>query len=221
MDFLSVIFDFILHLDRHLNEIIQNYDSWTYAILFAIIFLETGVVLAPFLPGDSLIFAAGTFSALGSLNPYILATILTLAATLGDAVNYWIGYHSSSRLFKEESKWLNKKHLERTEKFYEVHGKKTIIIARFLPIIRTFAPFVAGIGKMNYRQFTLYNVLGGVFWVNLFVFTGYFFGATPIVRENFTLVIAAVIVISTLPALIEMLRHGRKKKIQDVAKLGK
>lgn len=212
--------DFVVHIDAHLNTLIQHYDIWAYVILFAIIFLETGLVLAPFLPGDSLIFAVAAISALGSLNPIFIFVLLSFAAISGDALNYWAGRHSSSWLFKKESRWLNETYLEKTKKFYEVHGKKTIVIARFIPIIRTFAPFVAGIGKMNYREFTLYNAIGGIFWVGLFTFGGYFFGNAPIVRENFSLVILLIIVVSLIPTAIGFMQHGldrakRRQTAQD------
>jgi membrane-associated protein len=215
MDFLKQIIDFFLHLDQHLNEIIQAYHAWTYLILFLIVFAETGLVVTPFLPGDSLLFAAGTFAALGSLDVYLLFVILTVAAILGDTVNYWAGHYIGPKVFSRENvRFLNKKHLERTHEFYEKYGGKTIIIARFIPIVRTFAPFVAGVGKMTYWRFITYNIVGGVAWVAIFVFGGYFFGNQPVVKRNFSLVILAIILISVLPILIEFLRHryGSKRK---------
>ena len=213
MNTLLILIDFVAHIDVHLNAIIQSYHAWAYAVLFLIVFLETGFVVAPFLPGDSLLFAAGTFAALGSLDPVLVIVLLCLAAILGDTVNYWIGFYSSPRLFKKEAKWLNESYLERTQKFYEAHGKKTIILARFVPIIRTFAPFVAGIAKMDYRQFVSYNIIGGILWVFMFTFTGYFFGDIPIVRENFSLAVLAIIIISLIPAVVEFWRHRSRNNL--------
>jgi len=210
MEIISTVVDFILHLDVHLNSIIQNFGIWTYLILFLIIFLETGIVVTPFLPGDSLLFAAGSFAALGSLNPFALFIILSAAAILGDTVNYWIGHFIGPRAFSGNIRFLKKEYLDRTHGFYEKHGGKTIILARFIPIIRTFAPFVAGIGAMTYSRFFFYNVIGAVLWVGLFVFGGYFFGNLPFVRDNFTLVIMAIIVISVLPGVFEFLREKFK-----------
>lgn len=212
MEILFYFIDFVVHIDTHLNAIIEHYNTWTYAILFTIIFLETGVVLAPFLPGDSLIFAVSAISAQGSLNPVFLFFLLSVAAISGDAVNYWAGRHSFSWLFKKERRWLNETYLEKTKKFYEIHGKKTIIIARFIPIIRTFAPFVAGIGKMRYRDFAVYNIAGGILWVGLFTFGGYFFGNASIVRENFSLVIMLIIAASIMPAAAEFIKRKINRK---------
>ena len=210
MEIISNLVDFILHLDVHLNAIIQNFGIWTYLILFLIIFLETGIVVTPFLPGDSLLFAAGTFAALGSLNPIALFLILTAAAILGDTLNYWIGHYIGPRAFSGNVRFLKKEYLDRTHGFYEKHGGKTIILARFIPIIRTFAPFVAGIGAMTYSSFFFYNVIGAVAWVGLFVFGGYFFGNLQFVKDNFTIVIMAIIVISVLPGVFEFLREKFK-----------
>jgi membrane-associated protein len=207
MDFLATLVDFILHLDKHLNAIIQAYGTWTYALLFLIIFLETGLVVTPFLPGDSLLFAAGSFAALGSLNPIVLFALLAFAAILGDTVNYWIGHYIGPRAFSGNIRFLKKEYLERTHEFYERYGGKTIILARFIPIIRTFAPFVAGIGAMTYPRFIAYNVTGGIAWVALFTFGGYFFGNLPVVKNNFSIVILAIILISVLPGVIEFLRE--------------
>jgi membrane-associated protein len=193
-----------------LNAIIQNFGIWTYLILFLIIFLETGIVVTPFLPGDSLLFAAGSFAALGSLNPIALFVILTAAAILGDTVNYWIGHFIGPRAFSGNVRFLKKEYLDRTHGFYEKHGGKTIILARFIPIIRTFAPFVAGIGAMTYSSFFFYNVIGAVAWVGLFVFGGYFFGNLQFVKDNFTIVIMAIIVISVLPGVFEFAREKFK-----------
>jgi len=207
MDLITFIVDFILHLDKHLSTIIQNYGTWTYLLLFLIIFMETGLVVTPFLPGDSLLFAAGTFAALGALNVWVLFFLLSAAAILGDTVNYCIGHYIGPRAFSGNIRFLKKEYLDRTHEFYERHGGKTIILARFIPIIRTFAPFVAGIGAMTYPHFIAYNVIGGVLWVGLFVFGGYFFGNLPVVRQNFTLVILAIIFISVLPGVIEFFRE--------------
>jgi membrane-associated protein len=213
MEFVAKIIDFILHLDTHLSVLIQQYGIWTYVILLAVIFCETGLVVTPFLPGDSLIFAAGTFAARGDLNVVVLFLLLSAAAVLGDTANYWIGKIIGPKVFqKENSRIFKKAYLERTHNFYEKYGAETIIIARFVPIVRTFAPFVAGIGRMSYGKFLSYNVVGGVGWVALFTFGGYFFGNIPFVRRNFSLVIIVIIVISLLPALIEILRHKKAEK---------
>ena len=212
MQIISELVDFILHLDVHLNAIIQNFGIWTYLILFLIIFLETGVVVTPFLPGDSLLFAAGSFAALGSLNVWALFILLTLAAILGDTLNYWIGHYVGPRAFSGNVRFLKKEYMDRTHGFYEKHGGKTIILARFIPIIRTFAPFVAGIGAMDYPRFFLFNVTGAVLWVALFTFGGYFFGNLPFVQDNFTIVILVIIVISVLPGVFEFLRDKYKTR---------
>jgi membrane-associated protein len=210
MDFLTNIIDFVLHIDKHLNEIIQTYGTWTYLLLFAIIFMETGLVITPFLPGDSLLFAAGAFAAQGSLNVWVLFVLLSFAAILGDTVNYWIGHFIGPKAFSGNVRFLKKEYLDRTHAFYEKHGGKTIILARFIPIIRTFAPFVAGVGAMTYSHFIVYNVIGGIFWVGLFTFGGYFFGNLPFVKDNFFIVIIAIIAISVLPAIVEVIR-GRMR----------
>jgi membrane-associated protein len=212
MQIVYELVDFILHLDVHLNSIIQNFGIWTYLILFLIIFLETGVVITPFLPGDSLLFAAGSFAALGSLNVWVLFVTLTLAAILGDTLNYWIGHYIGPRAFSGNIRFLKKEYLDRTHEFYEKHGGKTIILARFIPIIRTFAPFVAGIGAMEYPRFFFFNVTGAILWVGLFTFGGYFFGNLPFVQDNFTIVILAIIVISVLPGVFEFLRDKYKTR---------
>jgi len=210
MEFVKGFIEILLHLDVHLDLAIQNYGVWIYGILFLIIFLETGLVVTPFLPGDSLLFAGGTFAALGSLDVKWLVISLAIAAILGDTVNYWIGYTTGPKVFnREKSRFLNKGYLHRTHQFYEKYGGKTIILARFIPIIRTFAPFVAGIGSMTYGRFVIYNISGGTAWVLVFVFGGYFFGNIPFVRHNFSLVIAAIIFLSILPGIIEFLRHRK------------
>lgn len=194
-----------------MNEIIISYKSWTYLVLFLIIFCETGLVFTPFLPGDSLLFAAGALAALGSLNPLILFLLLAVAAILGDTANYWIGEFIGEKLFDSKKlKFLKREHLDKTHQFYEKHGGKTIIIARFVPIIRTFAPFVAGIGSMTYPKFLSYNFLGGILWVGLFIFGGYYFGNLPFVKSNFSTVILAIVIISVLPGVIEYLRNRKK-----------
>lgn len=212
MDLVSKIIDFVLHLDTHLNALIQTYGVWTHVILFVVIFCETGLVVTPFLPGDSLLFAAGTFAASGSLKIGWLFLMLAAAAVLGDTVNYWVGKIIGPKVFqKEGSRIFKKEYLDRTHRFYEKYGAETIILARFVPIVRTFAPFVAGIGKMTYGKFLSYNVIGGVLWVALFTFGGYFFGNIPFVRKNFSLVIIAIILVSILPMLYEFLKHRKKK----------
>jgi membrane-associated protein len=203
--------DVFLHLDRHLAEVIANYGGYTYGLLFVIVFLETGLVITPLLPGDSLLFAAGTFAALGSLNVWAVVGLLCVAAILGDTVNYAIGKFLGPKVFHlQKSRLFNPDHLRRTHAFYEKYGGKTIIIARFVPVVRTFAPFVAGIGAMTYTRFIAYNVIGGVAWVLVCVFAGYFFGNLPLVRNNFSLAILAIVVISVLPAVFEYLKHRRE-----------
>jgi membrane-associated protein len=207
MDLISYFVDLFLHLDEHLSQVIATYGAWTYLLLFAIIFMETGLVITPFLPGDSLLFAAGTFAGMGSLNVWVLFISLSIAAILGDTVNYWIGHYIGPRAFSGNVRFLKKEYLDRTHAFYEKHGGKTIILARFVPIVRTFAPFVAGVGAMSYGKFITYNVVGGIAWVGLFTFLGYFFGSLPFVQENFSLVVIAIILISVAPAVYEILRE--------------
>ena len=206
LSFVSGIADFILHIDVHLGEIISSYGTLTYLILFFIIFMETGFVVTPFLPGDSLLFAAGAFAALGSFNIIVLILILVAAAVLGDTANYWIGHFLGEKMITNPKIPIKKEHIEETEKFYKKHGGKTIILARFVPIVRTFAPFVAGIGKMHYGQFLSFNVIGGVAWVLLFTLAGYFFGNMPSVKHNFSLVIMAIILISTFPMIYQFIK---------------
>lgn len=212
MEFIQYLIDLFLHLDKHLNEIILQYGTVTYVILFAVIFAETGLVFTPFLPGDSLLFAAGTFAAIGSFNVHLLFIMLTIAAILGDTLNYWVGKYLGPKVFEKNIKFLKREHLERTHQFYEKHGGKTIIIARFIPIIRTFAPFVAGIGAMTYSKFIIYNIAGAVLWCALFIYGGYFFGNIPIVKNNFSVVIVVIIFISILPGIIEFVRHKLSKQ---------
>lgn len=211
---MSYIIDFIIHIDKHLGAIIQQqYGGWTYGILFLIVFVETGLVVMPLLPGDSLLFAAGAFAAQGYLNPLIMFALLSVAAILGDTVNYWIGYRVGKKIFEKDRPFINEDYLKRTERFYETHGKKTIIFARFVPIIRTFAPFIAGVGRMDYKTFLSYNVIGGLIWVAIGTVAGYLFGNIPIVKDNFTLVILAIIIISLIPTVIEFWKHKKKSVI--------
>ena len=212
MKFVLFIFDFILHIDIHLGTLISQYGILTYAILFAIIFIETGLVFFPFLPGDSLLFAAGAFSALGSLNIFVLIPLMMAAAILGDTANYWIGHFFGEKLIANPKVPIKKEHIEETQKFFNKHGGKTIILARFVPIVRTFAPFVAGIGKMHYGQFLSYNVIGGVSWVLLGTTLGYFFGNIPFVKENFSLIILAIVFISIIPMMIPLFKKAIKKR---------
>lgn len=214
MELIRKAIDMVLHLDKHLDQLVANYGPWVYAIIFLIVFAETGLVVTPFLPGDSLLFAIGALCARPEGLNFVLAfVLLCVAAILGDTVNYWIGASVGPKIFhKKESRWLNPKHLERTHAFYEKYGGKTIIIARFLPIIRTFAPFVAGVGRMTYPRFFAYNVVGGLIWVTLFMVAGFFFGNWPIVRNNFSLVILAIIGISMIPLVTEYWRHRREVK---------
>lgn len=208
LEILHNLIDIFLHLDSHLSIVIQNYGGWTYLILFLIIFCETGLVVTPILPGDSLLFAAGTFAAIGALKLEWLFCLLSLAAIGGNTVNYWIGYLVGPKvLHKENVRFLNKEYLDRTHRFFEKHGGKTIVIARFMPIIRTFAPFVAGVGSMTHWRFTFYNVTAGIAWVGVFLFAGYYFGNIPLVKNNFSFAIIAVILISILPGMVEYLRH--------------
>lgn len=209
-DFLKNFVDIILHLDKYLEQIVGQYQNLTYLILFLVIFAETGLVVAPFLPGDSLLFAAGSIAALGSIDVNLLFIILFFAAVLGDTVNYSIGKYIGPKVFKEDYKFLKKEYLYKAHSFYEKYGGKTIIIARFIPIIRTFAPFVAGIGEMTYAKFIIYNIVGGLVWCSSFIYAGYFFGNISIVKKNFTIVIFAIILISILPAVIEIVK-GRMK----------
>jgi membrane-associated protein len=212
MNIFQLFIDFVLHLDKNLNLVIQHYGVVAYPLLFLIIFMETGFVVTPFLPGDSLLFAAGTISATSSLNIIILYITLLLAAILGDNTNYWIGRFIGPRIFqKENARFFKREYLEKTRQFYAKHGVKTIILARFIPIIRTFAPFVAGVGKMHYSQFLPYDVLGGFLWVSLFTLGGYWFGNLPVIKQNFHLAIFGIIFLSILPGLIEYIKHKRSK----------
>ena len=210
MEFFSFIIDFILHIDQHLTELAAQYGAWIYGILFLIIFCETGLVVMPLLPGDSLLFAAGSIAAIGKMNIHLMVVLLIIAAILGDAVNFMVGKYFGEKLFSNpNSKIFKQSHLQKTQQFYAKHGGKTILMARFIPIVRTFAPFVAGMGHMSYHHFLAYNVIGGVLWVTIFSYLGYFFGNMDIVKDNLSLVLVAIIVLSILPAIIEIIRHKR------------
>jgi membrane-associated protein len=212
MEQLRFLIDLFLHLDEHMANIINQYGAWTYAILFLVVFMETGFVITPFLPGDSLLFAAGTFAALGSMNVWLLVLLLIIAAIAGDTVNYWIGHYLGDRAYN--IKWIKREYLDRTHAFFEKHGGKTIFLARFVPIVRTFAPFVAGMGRMSYGYFFSYNVFGGIVWVLSFTFLGYFFGNIPFVKENFELVILAILFISVVPIAWEALKARREMQAE-------
>ena len=212
MDFFLSIIDFVLHIDVHLLEIIQNYGTWVYGIVFAIIFAETGLVVTPILPGDSLIFALGAFAAKGSLQIGVLFGLLFVAAVLGDAVNYYVGKSTGDLLMKKYPRVFRPEYIEKTRGFFEKYGGKTIIVARFIPIVRTFAPFLAGVGHMKYRDFAMFNIVGALLWVSIFLAAGYFFGNIPIVTENFSVVILGIIGISILPPIIEFIKARKNKK---------
>lgn len=218
MDLIYSLIDFILHIEDHLVEIVNNYQTWTYLILFLIIFAETGLVVTPFLPGDSLLFATGAIIAKPEtdLNVFLMWGLLMVAGILGDMVNYHIGKYIGPKAFSGKYKFLKKEYLEKTEKFYDKYGGKTIIYARFVPIVRTFAPFVAGVGSMSYGKFASYNVIGAILWVTSFLFIGYFFGGLPIIKDNFTLVVFAIIILSILPPIIEVIKekYGKKKEAE-------
>lgn len=217
MKFISKLIDIILHLDKYLNVIIQNYGVWTYALIFVIIFCETGLVVTPFLPGDSILFATGALSANGTLNLFLLFIVFYSAAVIGDTVNYHIGKKIGNKIFeKEDIKFINKEYLKKAHVFYEKHGSMTIVVGRFIPIIRTFVPFVAGIGEMKYVKFLIYNMLGGLIWVGLFLFGGFFFGNLPIIKDNFSYVLIAIIIISALPGIIVFLKEKGSAKAVDV-----
>lgn len=209
--------DFILHIDKQIAEFVATYGTGTYAIIFLIIFCETGLIVAPFLPGDSLLFAAGSLAALGSLDPHLLFVLITVAAIIGDFVNYSIGKFSGDKILASNSRFIKRENIEKTDKFYEKHGGKTIILARFIPIVRTFAPFVAGTAKMNYRNFLIYNVVGAILWAGIFVYAGYFFGNIPVVKNNFKFVVLGIIVISVLPIVIELGKSILRKKAEQQA----
>jgi membrane-associated protein len=215
MNFILQIVQFILHIDVYLNDIITHYGPWTYGLLFFVIFMETGFVITPFLPGDSLIFAASTFAARGVLNPWLLFILMTIAAFVGDTANYWIGHAIGAKAYTGEVKWIKKDYMQRTHAFFEKHGGKTIFLARFVPIVRTFTPFVAGVSKMPYGYFITWNLVGGATWVATFTLLGYFFGNIPFVRDNFELVIIAIVLISLIPAVLEGVKARRVSKLAD------
>jgi len=211
MDFILKIINFILHIDSYLSNIITRYGSWTYGLLFFVIFMETGFVVTPFLPGDSLIFAASTFAARGALNPWMIFILLSIAAVAGDTTNYWIGHAIGAKAYTGEVKWIKPEYMQRTHAFFEKYGGTAIFLARFVPIIRTFAPFVAGVSEMSYGYFITWNLVGGVSWVALFTLLGFFFGNIPFVQKNFELVIIAIILISLVPAVVEALKFRKTK----------
>jgi len=213
LDLIEWFVHFVLHMDEQLPIIVRDIGIWSYLALFTVIFIETGLVVMPFLPGDSLLFAAGAVAAMEGtgLNPIILWALLGVAAVAGDTVNYWIGHSLGPKVFTTNSRFLKKEHLERTQAFYEKHGGKTIFLARFVPIIRTFAPFVAGVGQMRYGYFISYNVFGGIVWTGLFLWAGYFFGGLPVVKENFEIVVVAIVLISLIPAVFEMVKARMEK----------
>ena len=210
MEWLSTLVDLFLHLDRHLSDVVGRYGTGTYVLLCLIIYCETGLVVTPFLPGDSLLFGAGAIAALGALDPVVLVLLIAASAVAGDNTNYWIGRWVGPRAFSGKVRFLNRRYLDRTHAFYKKHGGKTVVLARFAPILRTFAPFVAGVGAMHYPRFLQFSILGSLLWVPLFVLGGYFFGNLPVVRENFSLVILAIIVLSLMPAAIEGVRAWRR-----------
>lgn len=212
MDFIQTVIDYVLHLDRHVAELVENYGGWALLILFLIIFCETGLVVTPFLPGDSLLFAAGAIAATGSMNVGVLIVLLIVAAILGDSTNYLIGTRIGTRVFKEDARVLKTDYLRRTQDFFARYGGKTIVIARFVPIVRTYAPFVAGVAAMPYQTFLTFNVLGGVAWILIFIVAGYLFGAIPVVADNFGLVIIAVILLSLVPVLFEYSKTRRARR---------
>ena len=211
MDIIGFLIDFIIHIDVHLGQIISTYGVLTYAILFAIIFMETGLVFTPFLPGDSLLFVAGAFAAINSLNIWLLFFLLTAAAILGDTTNYWIGYFFGKKIVAHPKIPIDESHIKETQKFFHKHGGKTIILARFMPFIRTFAPFVAGVSRMDYKRFFLYNIVGGLLWVSIATFAGYFFGNMEFIKKNFSLVIIGVVMISLMPIFFEIISRKIKK----------
>lgn len=212
MEWINILFDFILHIDDHLLTIVETYGTLTYVILFLIIFAETGFVVTPFLPGDSLLFAAGALAATGVLDPFLLFGLLFVAAVVGDSINYSFGSYFGMRVFKEDAKIFKLGYLKKTSAFFEKYGGKTIVIARFAPIIRTYAPFVAGASRMNYSRFIFYNVLGGAIWVGLFIAVGYLFGNLPIVKENFSLAVIGIILLSIVPIFVEFFKNKFQKK---------
>ena len=218
MDILKAMLDFIIHLDVHLTDLVNQYGVLTYAILFFIVFAETGLVVTPFLPGDSLLFTAGAIAALGSLNVWLIVGVLAVAAILGDTANYWIGHFFGRKLVDNPNiKFINQEHIDKTEQFYRKHGSKTIILARFVPIVRTFAPFVAGVGKMHYTTFITYNIAGGVLWVSMFTLLGYYFGNFQLIKENFHYTVFAIIGLSLIPVLWEIYQNRMHPDVPGVS----
>jgi membrane-associated protein len=219
MSFISFIIDFVLNMDKYLGQIVADTGYWTYAILFVVIFIETGLVVTPFLPGDSLLFAAGALiAAQGVLDVKLLYLLMVIAAVAGDTVNYWIGHKLGNQVYEGKIRWVKKEYLDRTHSFYEKHGNMTIFLARFIPIIRTFAPFVAGVGRMSYKHFISYNIIGGIVWPAIFLFGGYFFGNIPFIKENFSLVVIAIVVISFIPAFVEFFKARKESKLAKMEK---
>ncbi len=212
MEIITYLVDLFLHLDKHLAELISQYGTWTYAILFAVIFCETGLVIAPFLPGDSLLFATGALAGAGALDPNLAFLLMASASVLGDNTNYTIGRFIGPRAFSGKHRFLKREYLEKTQHFYDKYGGRTVIVGRFLPIIRTFAPFVAGVAKMDRRKYVPFTIIGAVFWVGLFLYAGYFFGSLPFVKDNFSLVIVVIVLISSAPAILEVIRHRRNRQ---------
>ncbi len=218
MEFVAGLVDFVLHLDTHLTDLVSQYGVVTYGILFGIIFAETGLVITPFLPGDSLLFAAGAIASLGSLNVGMVVVLLIIAAILGDTVNYWVGHYFGRKIVDNPKiKFINQEHIDKTEQFYKKYGAKTIILARFVPIVRTFAPFVAGVGVMNYTKFITYNVIGGVLWVILFTLLGFFFGNMPFIKENFHYAVFAIIGLSLVPIIYEYIQHKKNPNVPGIS----
>ena len=218
MEFIQSLLDVVLHLDTHLTELVSHYGVLTYGILFSVVFAETGFVVTPFLPGDSLLFAAGAIASLGSLNIGVVVAMLIVAAVLGDTVNYWIGHYFGKKIVDNPKiRFINQEHIDKTEQFYKKYGGKTIVLARFVPIIRTFAPFVAGVGTMQYRKFIAYNVVGAVLWVMLFTLAGFFFGNIRFVQENFHYVVFAIILLSLVPIAYEYIQHKRRPNVPGVS----
>lgn len=216
MTVISFVIDFVLHMDEYLGQIVSSTGYWTYAILFVVIFIETGLVVTPFLPGDSLLFAAGALiAATGVLDIKVLYLLMVIAAVGGDTANYWIGHSIGQGVYKKESRFIKKEYLDRTHNFYEEHGNMTIFLARFIPIIRTFAPFVAGVGRMTYKHFISYNIIGGIIWPALFLFGGYFFGNIPFIQEHFSLVVIAIVIISFIPAVVEFIKARKKPVVAE------
>lgn len=221
MESIKHILDFILHFDEHLAQIVEQYGFLTYGLIFLIIFLETGVVIAPFLPGDSLLFVLGALASQNIMNIWLLYILLLAAAIGGDTLNYWIGHHLGPRVFKKEnSRFLKREYLDKTEQYYKKYGGKTVILARFIPIVRTFAPFVAGVGSMTYSSFIFYNVVGGFLWVTLFLFLGYFFGTIPFIKEHFHELVLVIIVLSVVPVIIEVVKHRKEAKKKEHVTFG-